>query len=97
MDLESSIIACTAIIMVGIAFMKYLSLKRGSSSDSANGNGANIFKAIHKVVSEKLKDLVRKDTCERQIKAFEHEFELTRETIRDGFADIKEDIKNNKV
>jgi len=97
MDLESSVISCTAIIMAGIAFMKYLSLKRGSSSDGTNGNSANIFKVVHKIVSEKIKDLVRKDTCERQIKAFEHEFELTRETIRDGFADIKEDIKNNKV
>jgi len=97
MDLESSVISCTAIIMVGIAFMKYLSLKRSSNSDGANGNDANIFKAVHKVVSEKLKELVSKRECDKQIKAFEHEFELTRETIRDGFADIKEDIKNNKV
>ena len=56
MDSGSSAIACTAIIMAGIAAMKYLGDKR-----KLNGNGSNIFKTIHKIVSEKLKDVVYKD------------------------------------
>jgi len=85
MDLPTSLALSTAIVMAGITVMTYF--RKGNKSNGLNGDSS--FKNIHKVIAEKLKDFVSKDDCGTQRKSFAHEFELTRETMNEGFKEIK--------
>jgi len=90
MDLATSLTISTAIVMAGMASMTYL--RKGNKSNGLNGDSS--FKNIHKIITDRLKDFVSKDDCTTQRKSFEHEFELTREIMKDGFKELKETIKN---
>jgi len=89
MDLPTSITISTAIVMAGIAALTYI--KKGKQM---NGNVS--FKGVHKIITDKLKDVIYRPECEKQIKAFAHEFELMRDAMKVGFDDIKQEIRNIK-
>ena len=93
MDLGSAAVTSTAIVMAGIAAMTYF--RKGNKSNGLNGDSS--FKNIHKVISEKLKDVVFKDTCEARRDAFTKEVELLRADLKDGINDIAELIKEVSV
>ena len=90
MDLPTSITISTGVVMAGIASMTYF--RKGNKSNELNGDSS--FKNIHRVISEKLKDVVFKDTCEARRDAFAKEVELLRTDLKDGIHDIKELIKD---
>ena len=103
MDLPTSVTASTGIVMAGIALISFLR----SSGLSKPKNGAVTREELNKTIDNKLKNVVYQDTCtamregaqamlDLTQKHMKEKFEALSEQVKEGFKEIKDEIKGLK-